>query len=200
MESKTESTNLISSSISNDFVCDECKNDILNSAIGRCSKCLLPPENLGWCKKCDKFWPATKEMLCPIDGIHLTPYKTSMALRRLANFYIDLFAICAIRWLLINVMPERVVEQNIGIWFFVLIAWGYYFIFESIFQRTIGKFITGTRVVDIIGDKPSVWTIAIRSLIRLIPFEPFSFLGAKVCGWHDRWSYTFVVKNDYAHS
>ena len=70
----------------------------------------------------------------------------------------------------------------------------YYFAFEAMWQRTPAKFITGTKVVNCDGAKPTVGTIALRTFIRLVPFEPFSFLSKEVYGWHDKWSYTLVVK------
>jgi uncharacterized RDD family membrane protein YckC len=69
----------------------------------------------------------------------------------------------------------------------------YYIFFESVFQATPGKMITGTRVIAEWGDKPSVGQIIKRTLIRFVPFEPFSFLGS-TAGWHDRWSKTRVVR------
>jgi len=70
----------------------------------------------------------------------------------------------------------------------------YYFAFEVLLQRTPGKFITGTKVVSYDGAKPTTKTIALRTLSRLVPFEPFSFLGKETYGWHDKWSGTTVVK------
>jgi uncharacterized RDD family membrane protein YckC len=69
----------------------------------------------------------------------------------------------------------------------------FYFILESTSQRTIGKLITQTKVVLENGEKPSLETIIIRSLCRIIPFEPFSFFGNIPRGWHDTISKTYVV-------
>lgn len=68
----------------------------------------------------------------------------------------------------------------------------YYNIFEIIFAQSIGKFVTQTIVVDEHGEKPHYETILIRSLCRIIPFNPFSvlILGR---GWHDSLSKTYVV-------
>lgn len=68
---------------------------------------------------------------------------------------------------------------------FSLLSISYYFILEVLTGRTIGKFITGTIVVDISGNKPSTFDILKRSLLRLIPFEYLSFLGHRARGWHD---------------
>ena len=72
----------------------------------------------------------------------------------------------------------------------------YYFVSEMLLQRTIGKFATNTIVIDEYGNKPSNKAIFIRSISRLIPFEPLSCLGER--GWHDTISKTFVVSVDEA--
>ena len=58
--------------------------------------------------------------------------------------------------------------------------------------RSIGKFITKTRVVSIDGTVPTQKDFLIRSLSRLVPFEAISFLIGND-GWHDSWSDTRVV-------
>lgn len=70
----------------------------------------------------------------------------------------------------------------------------YYFVLEATTSRTLGKLLTGTRVVGPDGRPASVGRIAIRTLSRLIPFEPFSFFGKGQRGWHDSISETYVVK------
>ena len=69
---------------------------------------------------------------------------------------------------------------------------GVYTIFEGATKgRTLGKLITGTRAMQING-APITWKDAlIRSLIRIVPFEPLSGFGTP---WHDKWSNTQVVK------
>ncbi|PHR72496.1 MAG: hypothetical protein COA67_04425 [Lutibacter sp.] len=69
----------------------------------------------------------------------------------------------------------------------------FYMILEGLTQRTIGKLVTRTKVVLENGEKPSPETIVIRSLCRIIPFEPFSFFGNSQRGWHDTLSKTYVV-------
>ena len=59
--------------------------------------------------------------------------------------------------------------------------------------RSIGKFITKTKVVLEDGSKPTALDYFKRSFSRIIPFEAFSFLGAEGRGWHDRISKTYVV-------
>lgn len=73
---------------------------------------------------------------------------------------------------------------------------GYYFIFELAFSQTVAKMLTGTKVVGVDGEKPTVSALIGRSLARYIPFEVFSFLfygSYPTKGWHDRLSGTLVV-------
>jgi uncharacterized RDD family membrane protein YckC len=75
-----------------------------------------------------------------------------------------------------------------------LIMFAAYFFFEGLSKGlTLGKLITGTRAVK--EDNSSItWKdAALRSITRLIPFEPFSAFSGNGM-WHDRLSKTMVVK------
>lgn len=80
----------------------------------------------------------------------------------------------------------------------VLVAVVYYGLFESLTQRTVGKFITNTKVVNRMGGKPDEGSILLRSLCRQIPLEALSFLGPYGIGWHDTFSKTLVVNANFA--
>lgn len=69
----------------------------------------------------------------------------------------------------------------------------YYFIFESLTYKTLGKYVTNTKVVMITGENPTFKAILMRSFCRLIPFDALSFLGTNGKGWHDSISDTYVV-------
>jgi uncharacterized RDD family membrane protein YckC len=77
--------------------------------------------------------------------------------------------------------------------FGLIILFLYYGLTEMYFSRTFGKYFTKTLVVKHDGSKPNMKSIIIRTISRLIPLEPFSFLTA-VRGWHDALSVTYVVK------
>ena len=67
--------------------------------------------------------------------------------------------------------------------------------------RSIGKYITKTKVVSIDGTTPTQKDFFIRNISRLVPFDGLSFLKEDG-GWHDLWSDTRVVnwekyKSDY---
>lgn len=75
----------------------------------------------------------------------------------------------------------------------ILILLFYYGLFETFTSRTLGKYITKTKVVMEDGTRPEASVVFLRSLCRIIPFEQFSFLGTNARGWHDSLSKTYVV-------
>ena len=73
----------------------------------------------------------------------------------------------------------------------------YYILLEGGMQgKSIGKVATRTRVVTLDGRPLEMNDAFIRSISRIVPFEPFSFLGQRPDGWHDRWSKTMVIDED----
>lgn len=68
----------------------------------------------------------------------------------------------------------------------------YYTLCEKFFRGyTLGKLITGTRAIRADGQELVFKDALLRSLIRLVPFEPFSGFGVP---WHDGWTRTMVIK------
>jgi uncharacterized RDD family membrane protein YckC len=69
----------------------------------------------------------------------------------------------------------------------------YYTIFETIFKRSPGKWLSISKVVNKNGKKPAFWQILIRSLIRLTIIDCFfiPFLDKPL---HDYLSKTEVVE------
>lgn len=126
--------------------------------------------------------------------------------QRLANFIIDMIASTILMGILILFMGF--VFEFYGIAFFdsiehmnrwldslisLLSRAMYYLVIEMALNgRSIGKMITGTRAVTESGDIPDFNSFVTRSFSRIVPFEPFSFLGEGT-GWHDRWSDTIVI-------
>ncbi|CAM2069737.1 RDD family protein [Sulfidibacter corallicola] len=71
----------------------------------------------------------------------------------------------------------------------------YYIGFEYGLGRTPAKFITGTRVVDELGNPPSLGKVVGRTFCRWIPFEGLSILFSDTIRcWHDSLPKTKVVK------
>ena len=116
---------------------------------------------------------------------------------RFGHYLIDVVCIYAVAIILGFVVavlnPDFILSMN-GLEervYGMLIVALYYFVSEVTTQRTIGKLVTSSLVVDEYGNKPSATTILGRSFARIVPFEAFSCFSER--GWHDTWSQTYVV-------
>lgn len=89
-------------------------------------------------------------------------------------------------------------DNSTAFWVIAVLAVVLYFLYypllEYFFGQTIGKMITGTKVVRRDGNKVRFWQAIGRTLARYIPLEPLSFIFRKFpTGWHDLLSGTYVV-------
>ena len=116
--------------------------------------------------------------------------------RRFANYLIDTLVVgTVISFALALFVPDDepllVFTTNVGA------DLAYFISLEHLTGCTIGKLVTGTRVVAEAGGRPSFLRVVGRTFARYIPFEPFSFLGGKdgrPVGWHDSLTKTRVVR------
>ena len=104
----------------------------------------------------------------------------------------------------VNIIGELTENYSLAEWiisltlienilFMLVVLFFYYLIMELYFSRTFGKYFTKTMVVKYNGSKPNVKSIVLRTLVRMIPIEAFSFLSDNARGWHDTLSVTYVV-------
>jgi len=118
--------------------------------------------------------------------------------QRLMNFCADLilFRLLLITIITYNLGFFRSLSSSIGPIAIPLFGIGllfcYYFVFETVIQRTPAKLLTGTKVVDMDGARPGLGKVALRTVIRFVPFEPFSAFTNKGL-WHDTWAGTRVM-------
>ena len=116
---------------------------------------------------------------------------------RLLNFIIDGIArILLAAIIAVAVGPDRTHNQLPILSSFLGVVVGYYIVLEYLFGRTLGKLITGTRVVTADGRLGRAFSQIIgRTVARFIPLEPFSLLfSSSRSGWHDWMSGTCVVR------
>ena len=128
--------------------------------------------------------------------------------QRFINFIIDLFVVYLITigiGAAINIIGQLMDNYKLSDWitsltlienlfFGLIVLFFYYAIMEMYLSRTFGKYFTKTLVVKHNGAKPKVKSIIVRTLVRMIAFEAFSFLNHNARGWHDTLSVTYVVK------
>ena len=121
---------------------------------------------------------------------------------RFVNYLIDVIAGYLVAFL-VAVLISIFVPFDLAIYpmatIILLVAsfFAYYIAMEVVFQKTLGKFITRTKVVTVNGQKPKEQDIILRTLYRMIPFDHISFLFTKN-GLHDNLSKTKVIKEDRA--
>jgi uncharacterized RDD family membrane protein YckC len=140
-----------------------------------------------------------------LDDLHTFDYsRRADKSQRLVNFVIDfiisnalgfMFAIGMI--VMITAFNPEMSDSDPLVWCCLLLYYvgrvGYYAAFEfGNAGRTIGKMVTATYAVRENGDPLTFRDAFLRSLCRLVPFEPFSGLTDDT--WHDAWTKTWVIK------
>jgi uncharacterized RDD family membrane protein YckC len=122
--------------------------------------------------------------------------------KRFLNFLIDYymqgFILIFLYFLLAVILQKPLIEDAenpfLNLTVGVISTIVYYTFFETLWGKTPGKFISRTKVISSDGKQAPFAVILKRSLLRLIPFEGFSWLTAKnPSGWHDKYSASVVI-------
>jgi len=123
--------------------------------------------------------------------------KETQKRKRAINFLVDVIVLMLV--IELSIVLENYYEYMYlirGGRLFVVLG-GYYLLTEFFLGKTIGKFLTGTRVVNSAGDKISFREAAIRTICRYMPLGPIiPLLGVDARVWHDVRSKTYVVDDE----
>lgn len=127
-------------------------------------------------------------------------FNSASSILRFVNYLIDIIAgyvtAFIIAMIVTLILPLDFIGFQLAASILVVASFfAYYILMEVIFQKTLGKFVTKTKVVTVNGQKPPERTIVLRTLCRLIPFDHISFLFTKN-GFHDNLSKTKVIKDN----
>lgn len=184
------------------LVCNGCANRF--KYVSADSVCKLTNSQPKFDDECADFKPAALEVPEERTAYVAPPIINSVSGGiRFANFLIDYVMVIILMFIAIIFLAlsgfnvDAIGESQLysyGV--AILVHFIYYTFAEGLTGRTIGKLITGTKVVSDDGTAPSIGQVALRSICRHIPFEPFSFLGSTANGWHDSISATYVVKKN----
>ncbi|MDD4993564.1 MAG: RDD family protein [Paludibacter sp.] len=119
---------------------------------------------------------------------------------RLIHTVIDFFGFIIIAVILSHILQlfynpsDKLTIRLLG-YALLLVSFFLYFVFmEYKFQKTIGKFLTKTKVVMADGRRPELNEIVIRTACRLIPFDYISYIFTKN-GFHDKFSNSTVIRD-----
>jgi uncharacterized RDD family membrane protein YckC len=127
--------------------------------------------------------------------------KKVSSVTRFIHFIVDTIAFTALTMIIGFIVllffnsTNQTLATLMGYFMLTIAFFGYYVFMETKFQKTIGKFITKTKVVNKNGTKPGVGDIVRRTLCRLIPFDRISFLFTNN-GFHDKLSETTIIKDE----
>jgi uncharacterized RDD family membrane protein YckC len=120
--------------------------------------------------------------------------------KRLINVLIDSIFVAIINGIWITIFYYNESKNILSIstfqirLFYLTFLFLYYLICEFFWNKTIGKLITKSSVVNLKYECPSFFQIIIRTFVRFIPFEALSFINMGI-GWHDKFSQTIVIKD-----
>ena len=144
------------------------------------------------------FDPPQSEPDEPVKFECLEPLEIAGWGRRFLNYQFDYWAQMILLFFLFRNLPDEWIESiprrsMLSLGLSVSFHFIYYVLLEGLTGCTIGKLLTGTKVVDEDGNPPSLGRILLRTLARLIPLEFLSFLGTPPRGRHDSLSGTYVI-------
>lgn len=137
--------------------------------------------------------PDTSSEHLPPTGYTTADTEFASEWRRFVGYGIDLTVGVGLGLAFVNsgaLSPSE--QREVGLIFILATALGSTMLPEALFARSLGKLLTGTRVVNIHGEKPGLGRAFLRMLLRCIPFEPLSLRRGAM--WHDTLSGTRVVQ------
>lgn len=181
------------------FVCEQCGGTAYEQITQTQVECLQCGHRSLYSSgpKVEEFVLAEEEPL--LDLQKKESYVIASLGKRFLNYFIDVFFVCFVYVLVQSLaggisypglMPED--ATIIGI---LLIMPFYYVLMEYQFGKTLGKFITRTRVISQNGSRMSFGQCVLRTLCRIIPLERFSGLFSGGVFWHDSIPKTLVVED-----
>ncbi|MGY3266773.1 RDD family protein [Lysobacter sp. HA35] len=97
-------------------------------------------------------------------------YDASIVVRRWLGAWIDFIVLASFLLIPDYVLGNERYQATLVVWIALLVA--YFPAMEILFGKTVGKFATGTRVVNAAGGRPSLGQSLVRTLFRLIEVNP----------------------------
>lgn len=126
--------------------------------------------------------------------MHALPHlELASPLRRFFGFAVDTLAVGALLW--VAILHALGTMSSASQWMMPAIPAAYYLVTERLFGRTLGKLVTGTRVLTGDGTRPSTLQVLTRTLLRSVPVEAALILFGRPTTVHDLLSDTRVVRN-----
>jgi uncharacterized RDD family membrane protein YckC len=97
-------------------------------------------------------------------------YDASIVVRRWLGAWIDFIVLASFLLVPDYLLGNARYQATIAIWIGLVVA--YFPVMEVLFGRTVGKFVTRTRVVNATGGRPSILQALLRTVFRLLEVNP----------------------------
>ena len=97
-------------------------------------------------------------------------YTFSIVARRWLGAWIDFLVLLAFLVVPDYVLGNATYQSTLYVWIGLMLA--YFPVMEAVFGKSVGKFVTRTRVVDAAGQRPSFVQALVRTLFRLVEVNP----------------------------
>jgi len=112
---------------------------------------------------------------------------------RFINFLLDTAIYFLFMLIFLLVFKNNIAQEKVK-WISILVYFSYYFIFECVNGKTLGKIITRSKVISLTETKDFFYLlILLRTLMRFIPIDMLTYIFS-FRGLHDWISKTTVIK------
>jgi uncharacterized RDD family membrane protein YckC len=99
----------------------------------------------------------------------------SILFRRWLGVWIDTFALLMFLVVLELVLGGSLYRRGLPLWVAILVL--YFPVTERLWGKSLGKWITGLRVIDGHGGHPAWWQVFVRFVLRVFEVNPFLLGG-----------------------
>lgn len=185
------------------FICEKCAGSSYEQFTQTQVRCL----NCGAVNTFNTGYKPAQEFQLSLDNNDILDFQTqdnytpTSLVKRFINYMIDILIIAGISIGVIALLFNADLEDDTGGSYFTLVFYGiffmYYIIMEYNFGKTVGKFITKTKVVSTDSERLSIGQCIGRAASRFIPFDAMSCLFNEPTCWHDTLPKTMVVDDVY---
>jgi uncharacterized RDD family membrane protein YckC len=106
----------------------------------------------------------------PLAASIAAGYDAGIVVRRWLGAWVDFIVLASFLLIPDYVLGNARYQATVAVWLGLFVA--YFPVMEALFGRTVGKFVTRTRVVNAAGGRPSFGQAIVRTLFRLIEVNP----------------------------
>lgn len=118
---------------------------------------------------------------------------------RTLNFLVDTIVVFTVAYFINKGLTQYAIRWQTKMLFsfgelFAIVLFCYYLLLETLLKRSLGKYLSYSKVISLDGTKPKFWQTIVRSIVRLTVIDLFFFPILNERTLHDYLSKTMVVE------